>query len=95
MKILLNDFDSKRIETLNAYRMKNVPIWAFHGVDDGTVAVTESINMANAVRATGGHIQLTLLPGVNHNAWEPAMYEYGAIEWLLTHTRNGKGAAEG
>ncbi len=71
----------------NAHRMKDVPIWAFHGVDDGTVAVSESINMANAVRAAGGNIRLTLLPGVNHNAWEPAMYEQGVIEWLLTHKR--------
>ena len=72
----------------NAYRMKDVPIWAFHGVDDGCVAVTESISMANALRACGGNVKLSLLPGVNHNAWEPAMYEYGAIEWLLTHTRS-------
>ena len=72
----------------NAYRMKDIPIWAIHGVDDGTVAVTESISMANAVRACGGNIKLTLLPGVNHNAWEPAMYELGAVEWLLTHSRS-------
>ena len=78
----------------NAYRMKDVPIWAFHGVDDGTVAVTESINMANAVRACGGNIKLTLLPGVNHNAWEPAMYEFHAIEWLLTHRRVEKADRE-
>ena len=76
----------------NAYRMKDIPIWAIHGVDDGTVAVTESISMANAVRACGGHIKLTLLPGVNHNAWEPAMYEHHAIEWLLTHKRGEKQA---
>ena len=73
-----------------AGELKTQPIWAFHGVDDGTVAVTESISMANAVRACGGSIKLTLLPGVNHNAWEPAMYEEGAIEWLLTHRRGEK-----
>ena len=49
---------------------------------------SESISMANAVRACGGNIKLTLLPGVNHNAWEPAMYELGAVEWLLTHSRS-------
>lgn len=69
----------------NAGRMKDVPIWAFHGVDDGAVAVTESIQMANAVRACGGHIKLSLLPERGHNVWEPALYEYGAIEWLMSH----------
>ena len=71
----------------NAGRMKDVPIWAFHGVDDPVVAVTESISMANAVRAHGGNIQLSLLPGWSHNVWEPALYEYGAVEWMLKHSR--------
>ena len=79
----------------NAYRIKNVPVWTFHGMVDGAVDVSESIRMADALRVCGGDVKITLLPGVGHNAWEPAMYEYGAIEWLLTHTRNGKGAAEG
>ena len=69
----------------NAARMKDVPVWAFHGVDDDTVAVTESISMAGALRACGGDVTLTLLPGVGHNAWEPALREYGVVEWLLTH----------
>jgi predicted peptidase len=69
----------------NAGRIKNVPVWAFHGVDDPVVAVTESISMANALRACGGRVKLTLLPEVGHNAWEPALYEYGALEWLLEH----------
>ena len=69
----------------NAARMKDVPVWAFHGVDDDTVAVTESISMAGALRACGGDVTLTLLPGVGHNAWEPALREYGVVEWMLTH----------
>ena len=71
----------------NAHRMKDIPIWAFHGEDDTTVAAAESIRMAEAVRSSGGNVKLTLLPEVGHNAWEPALYEYGALEWLLTHTR--------
>ena len=69
----------------NASRMRNVPIWAFHGVDDDVVAVTESIGMAKALRDCGGKITLTLLPGVGHNAWSPALYDHGAVEWLMMH----------
>ena len=71
----------------NAYRMKDVPVWAFHGVDDGVVSVNESIAMANALRACGGSVLLTLLPGVDHNACDPALYDHGALEWLLRHRR--------
>ncbi len=69
----------------NAARMKDIPIRAFHGVDDPVVSVTESIAMAGALRACGGKITLTLLPEVAHNAWEPALYDHGAVEWLMTH----------
>ena len=48
--------------------------------------------MANAVRACGGCVKLSLLPGWGHNVWEPAMYEHGAIEWLLTHRLSDRGA---
>lgn len=75
----------------NAGRIKDVPVWAFHGVDDDVVAVTESIAMANALRRCGGTVTLTLLPGVDHNAWDPALYEQGAIEWLLNHRRLDRG----
>ena len=71
----------------NAYRMKDVPIWVFHGMVDGAVDVSESIRMADALQACGGDVRITLLPGVGHNAWEPAMYEHHAIEWLLSHKR--------
>ena len=69
----------------NTARMKRVPVWAVHGVDDDVVAVTESIAMANTLRANGGTVKLTLLPGVDHNAWDPALYDLGVLEWLLSH----------
>ncbi len=72
----------------NAVRMKDVPVWAFHGVEDPVVAVTESIGMYNSLRRSGGNAKLTLLNlplESAHNAWEPALKEYGVVEWMLTH----------
>lgn len=69
----------------NAARIREVPVWAFHGVDDGVVDVTESIRMVNALRGCGGTVKLTLLPEVGHNAWEPAFRQHGAVEWMLEH----------
>ncbi len=69
----------------DAVRMKDIPLRVFHGVDDGAVDFTESVKMVNAVRANGGHVEFFLLPGWNHNVWEPALYEYGSVEWLMTH----------
>ena len=78
----------------NAARMREVPIWAFHGVEDPVVAVTESITMSNALRACGGNVKLTLLnlpPESAHNAWDPALYDHRVVEWMLTHRLSERG----
>ena len=52
---------------------RNVPIWAFHGEADGTVAVNGSILPVNAVNAClpkpNVKAKLTIYPGVGHNSW--------------------------
>jgi len=51
--------------------MKHIPLWAFHGDADGTVNVSNSINMVNAINAAKPPIKakLTIFPGVGHNSW--------------------------
>ena len=67
----------------NAERLKNIPIWAFHGVLDETVAVEESIRMVRAVNSAGGDAKLTLYPSVGHNSWENAYSNSELYTWLL------------
>ncbi len=76
----------------DAVRMKNVPLRVFHGVDDSAVDFTESVKMVNAVRAVGGRVEFVLLPGWGHNVWEPALYTYGSVEWLMAHRLSEKGS---
>jgi predicted peptidase len=51
--------------------MKHIPVWAFHGDADGTVAPSGSINMINAINAANPPLnaKLTMYPGVGHNSW--------------------------
>ncbi len=69
----------------NAGRFKDVPLRVVHGVDDLAVDFTESVKMVNAARANGAKVEFYLLPGWGHNVWEPALYELGCVEWLMTH----------
>lgn len=67
--------------TANALRQ--IPIWIFHGTADGVIPVTESRRMAEELKNAGGEVLFTELPGVGHNAWDPA---YGNAEmwtWLF------------
>lgn len=64
-------------------KLKDVPIWAFHGELDAAVRPTESRAMIDALRNAGGKPQYTEVPGVAHDVWR---YAYGLDElyqWML------------
>lgn len=71
----------------NAARLKDVPVWAFHGALDNTVYVTESIHMVNGVNRSGGHAKLTIFPDAAHNAWDPAYSDSAYWEWMLAQKK--------
>src|SRR5262245_28120583 len=52
-----------------AARLKDVPAWLFHGADDPTVPVTESRQIAAALKQVGSPVRYTEYEGVVHNSW--------------------------
>ena len=50
--------------------IKNIPIWAFHGVADTTVPVADTDEMFDAIEAAGGYMEYTRVEGVGHGGWE-------------------------
>jgi predicted esterase len=67
----------------DAARLKDIPLWAFHGQEDKTVPVTNTINMVAAIRQAGGHPHDTLYPGVGHGCWH-LVYDTDAFyTWLF------------
>lgn len=71
----------------NAGRLKNVPVWAHHGMLDEDVFFEESVKMVNAVNKTGGHARFTAYENVRHNSWENAYGNPEVYDWLLEHTK--------
>ncbi|MDP4134257.1 MAG: prolyl oligopeptidase family serine peptidase, partial [Bacillota bacterium] len=71
----------------NAARLKDVPIWAFHGMLDPVVFVEESVKMVNAVNKTGGKAKLTVYENVQHDSWNNAYAEDGLFDWMLEHSK--------
>ena len=67
----------------------DMSIWAFHGIEDGVVYPTESIQMIHKVRMSDTNkqeVKLTLLDGVGHNAHDYA-YTQDLLDWLLSKSR--------
>jgi predicted peptidase len=74
-------------DVARAARLKDVPIWAFHGARDANVPLSESTKMADAVRGSGGDVRLTVYPELGHECW-PTVYRDSRIYlWFLMHKR--------
>lgn len=69
----------------NAARLKNVPVWAFHGAKDGTVLLRESEILVEKINEKGGKARLTVYPENGHNAWDDTYSNPAIYEWLLSH----------
>ena len=74
----------------NAARLKNLPVWAFHGEEDQTVSVEESRKMVGAINLAGGNARLTVFSGIGHDSWTPAFQSDEMWAWLFAQNNNTK-----
>lgn len=65
----------------------NVPVWAFHGADDGAVPVRGSREMIDALKKVGAEPKYTEYPKVGHNSWSPAFAEKEFWNWIFAQKR--------
>jgi predicted peptidase len=69
--------------TETAQKVRNIPVWIYHGGADPTVPVTESQNMTKALQQLGADVSYTEYPGLGHNSWDSAYGEADFPQWLL------------
>ncbi|MBD3322547.1 MAG: prolyl oligopeptidase family serine peptidase, partial [Chitinivibrionales bacterium] len=62
-------------------------IWAFHGDADGTVPVSGSRDMVDAIGAAGGTPRYTEFPGAGHSITSLVWDTPGIIEWTHAHVK--------
>lgn len=80
-----------RVERNNpakASRLKNLPVWVFHGALDAVVPVTESDRMVTALREAGALVRFTVYPEAGHDSWTATYNNPELYTWFLTHTRS-------
>lgn len=71
----------------NAERLKNMPVWAFHGALDDVVLPEESIKMVRGINKSGGNAKITVFEKADHNAWDPAFALDEMWKWMLSQKR--------
>ena len=71
----------------DAAKIKDLPVWAFHGDKDTAVPLKKSQDMIDALKAAGGNPKFTVYPGVGHNSWDKAYREENLHEWFLQQVK--------
>ncbi|MDC8003400.1 prolyl oligopeptidase family serine peptidase [Aureisphaera galaxeae] len=67
-----------------AEKIKDTPIWIFHGKKDDVVPAHYSEKMHEALKAAGGNSTITLYPKVKHDSWTNTFEEPQLLPWLFS-----------
>jgi predicted peptidase len=66
-----------------AAKLKNLPLWAFHGDKDPGVPVGRTTAMIEAIRKAGGAPKMTIYSGVGHDCWTRTYADPAVLAWLF------------
>lgn len=75
----------------DAKKLKDLPIWVFHGAKDKAVPLTTSENMVKALKeANASEVKFTVYPEAEHDSWTETYDNPEMYKWLLEHKRKTK-----
>jgi len=71
-------------------RLRDLPIWVFHGDADRVVPVARSDEMVEALKKAGADVKYTRYEGIDHDSWTKTYANEELYEWMLSHKRGEK-----
>ena len=71
----------------NAGRLKDVPLWVFHGAKDRVIKIKGSRDMVDAIKKVGGKPKFTIYPDAGHDSWTETYKNKKLYEWFLSHEK--------
>lgn len=77
-------------DTDYAPKIKNIPVWAFHGAKDKLVTVNRSRNIITAIKKAGGNPKYTEFPTLGHFSWNAAYANKELLPWLFSQSKKNK-----
>lgn len=76
-----------RVDPASAVKIKDQPVWVFHGAKDDIVPPEISVSMVDALKAAGSPVKFTLYPEANHDSWTAAYNDPELWKWLAEQCR--------
>ena len=74
-------------DTTEAWKLRHIPAWCFHGALDDAVPVAMDQKMVEAAGKYNPSVKFTVYPDANHNSWERTYKNDSVYEWLLAQKR--------
>jgi predicted peptidase len=66
-------------------RLKDLPVWAFHGDQDDIVPMEDAQKVIQTLKKYGGSAKLTVYKGVGHDSWTETYENEQLYQWFLRH----------
>lgn len=83
-KGILNEFKPDCLK-----QASDLPLWTFHGTDDGSVPIVETERLIGLLKESGSKARFTVYEGAGHvEAWEKAYSDPDVWKWLFSQTRS-------
>ena len=73
-----------------AEKIKNIPLWVFHGRRDEAVPVARSRNIVQALKTLNAPVKYTEYTTLGHGIWQETYYNPEVIRWLFAQKRTRK-----
>ena len=73
------------MDTTDIERLKDIPIWLFHGDEDKVVPVENSELIYDLLKPMNPDIKITIYKGVNHNSWDMTYNDKKIYDWILKY----------
>ncbi|MBI2427411.1 MAG: hypothetical protein HYV29_01180 [Ignavibacteriales bacterium] len=68
-------------------KIKDIPMWAFHGEKDDIIPISKAYAVINALVVCGGNPTFTTYSDLYHDAWTRTYNNPAIYDWLLTKTK--------
>ena len=68
-------------------RLKDLPVWTFHGMKDQVVPVERTLELVRALEQVEGDIIFTVYPEADHDSWSETYDNPALWDWFLEHKR--------
>lgn len=72
----------------NVEKLREMPIWVFHGAKDDVVPLSRSKQMVDALNDAGADVRFTIYPEADHDSWTRAYATDELYDWILSQKKS-------